>query len=98
MLPSATFTYADEGEGPVLLAVHGLPGSHRDFRWLASALAGRVRLVRVDMPGFGATTMREPPSKWPELAALVVAFAHEVIGGPYAVLGHSFGGPLATEI
>ncbi|MBC8073771.1 MAG: alpha/beta fold hydrolase [Deltaproteobacteria bacterium] len=88
----------DEGAGPVLLAVHGLPGTHRDFRWLASALAGRVRLVRLDMPGFGATTIRETPRKWPELAALVVAFARVVIGGPYAVLGHSFGGPMATEI
>jgi len=23
----------DEGAGPVVLGVHGLPGTHRDFRW-----------------------------------------------------------------
>ncbi len=82
----------------MLLAIHGLPGTHRDFRWLASALQERVRLVRPDMPGFGGTAMREPPRRWGELAALVRAFAAEVIRGPYAVLGHSFGGPLATHV
>jgi pimeloyl-ACP methyl ester carboxylesterase len=98
VLSRGTITYTDEGEGPALLAIHGLPGTHRDFRWLASALRGQLRLVRLDMPGFGGTTMREPPRDWSELAALVRAFAAEVIGGPYAVLGHSFGGPLATHV
>jgi pimeloyl-ACP methyl ester carboxylesterase len=98
VLPHATVTYTDEGEGPVLLAVHGLPGSHRDFRWLSSAFAGRVRIVRIDMPGFGGTAMREPPRSWPALADVVVAFAAEVIGARYAVLGHSFGGPLASQV
>lgn len=37
------------------MAVHGLPGTVRDFRWLAPALSDEVRLVRLDMPGFGAT-------------------------------------------
>lgn len=98
VLPHATITYTDEGDGPVLLAIHGLPGSHRDFRWLAAALRNEVRLVRIDMPGFGGSAMRDPPRAWPKLAALVSAFAEQVIGGPYAVLGHSFGGPLATHV
>lgn len=98
VLPRGTITYTDEGDGPALLAIHGLPGTHRDFRWLAAALQGRVRLVRLDMPGFGGTTMAEVPSGSIELADFVSAFASEVIGGPYAVLGHSFGGPIATHV
>lgn len=98
MLPNATITYTDEGEGPTLLAIHGLPGSQRDFRWLASAMGARIRLVRIDMPGFGGTAMREPPTSWPELAALVAEFARAVIGSGYAVLGHSFGAPVATHV
>ena len=40
--------YTDEGEGQPLVAVHGLPGSVRDFRWLAPALPESIRLLRVD--------------------------------------------------
>lgn len=29
-LPGGSFTWTDEGQGPVLVAVHGLPGSVRD--------------------------------------------------------------------
>ncbi len=85
------------GDAPVVLALHGLPGSHRDFRWLGAAVAGRVRLVRVDLPGFGETS-GVAPSRWAEIVASVRGFAEAVIGGPHAVLGHSFGAPLATMV
>ncbi|MCO4745216.1 MAG: alpha/beta hydrolase [Proteobacteria bacterium] len=52
-------TYTDEGtEGPPLVMIHGLPGSVRDFRWLEAALRRQqphIRVVRLDMPGFGGT-------------------------------------------
>jgi len=90
--------YTDEGEGPALLAIHGLPGSHRDYRWLAAALAGRVRLVRIDQPGFGDSKIPRPPTDWPAIAAIIAEVAARVIAGPYVVLGHSFGAPLATHV
>jgi pimeloyl-ACP methyl ester carboxylesterase len=95
---AGVLAYTDEGEGPALLAIHGLPGSHRDYRWLAAALHGRVRLVRIDQPGFGATAIDRPPTDWRALAAIVTDFAARVIDGPYTVLGHSFGAPLATHV
>lgn len=55
-LAGETLAYTDEGEGDVVvLAIPGLPGSVRDFRWLAPALGG-VRFVRVELPGFGEST------------------------------------------
>ncbi|MBK6918517.1 MAG: alpha/beta hydrolase [Deltaproteobacteria bacterium] len=88
--------YVDEGEGPALLAIHGLPGSHRDFRWLAPALAGRARLVRIDQPCFGGSGDASP--QWADVARLLARFAADVIGERHAVLGHSFGGPMATAV
>ncbi len=38
--------FSDEGEGPSVLAVHGLPGSGRDFRWLAPRLSPFARVPR----------------------------------------------------
>lgn len=95
---AGTIAYTDEGTGPALLAIHGLPGSHRDYRWLAAALAGRLRLVRIDQPGFGDSEVPRPPTDWHALADIVADFAARVIAGPYAVLGHSFGAPLATHV
>lgn len=89
--------YVDEGAGPCVLAIHGLPGSLRDFRWLASALGDRARLVRLDLPGFGAS-IGDPPREWSAIAEMVCDFAEQIVAAPYVVLGHSFGGPLATVI
>lgn len=52
---------ARRGELPAILAVHGYPGSSRDWRWLAPVLSPAVPFVRVDMPGFGVS----PLKSWP---------------------------------
>ncbi|EDV19590.1 uncharacterized protein TRIADDRAFT_61961 [Trichoplax adhaerens] len=40
----------------IVLAVHGTPGSHHDFRYLAPPLVqAGLRVIRVNLPGFGAT-------------------------------------------
>lgn len=88
----------DEGEGPPILLVHGLPGSTRDFRYLAPALvdAGQ-RAIRVDLPGFGAS-----PSRRGLTAADHGAFLAEVIDAlglrRPLVLGHSMGAPYTVAL
>ncbi len=48
--------YTDEGSGAVsVVAVPGLPGRSRDFGTLAPLLAAHVRLIRVDLPGYGGS-------------------------------------------
>lgn len=54
-LPSGPLAVADDGAGVPIVAVHGLPGSSRDFRWLVPCLVPRFRVVRIDLPGFGDT-------------------------------------------
>lgn len=94
-LAEGPFSYTDEGEGPVLVALHGLPGSARDYRWLAPALAG-VRLIRIEQPGFGGTPRRTEPSPRLFDRARFVTRALDALGiDRCAVLGHSMGGPLA---
>ncbi len=93
----ASIAYTDEGSGPCVLALHGLPGSVRDFRWLGAAIGDRARLVRVDLPGFGESR-GDAPRSWSEIVDVVHELAARVIASPYVVLGHSFGGPLATMV
>lgn len=92
--------YTDEGEGMCVLALHGMPGSHREFRWIANELGRDVRLVRVDLPGFGASTgsRLELPQSLAAIADVMRRFAERVVAGPYVVLGYSFGAPLATLV
>ena len=92
--------YTDEGSGDVtIVAVPGLPGSGRDFRWLAPALTDRYRVIRVDPPGYGAT----PRSRWagmttPERADAVTRVVDELDVWPVALVGHSAGGGVVAHI
>jgi len=47
--------YRDEGKGPPLLLVHGTSSSLHTWDGWVRELAGRRRIVRVDLPGFGLT-------------------------------------------
>ena len=92
-----TFTYTDEGAGPAVVAVHGLPGSARDFRWLGAALPPTVRFVRLEMPGFGGTPLETEPGATLGARGAFVAEAVQALGLEGCVLvGHSMGGGVVT--
>jgi len=93
------FAYTIEGDGPPLLMLHGLPGSSRDFRWLCSALGGRVRAVRLEQPGFGATPAETETGVTLAHRARFVITAADALGlERFAVLGHSISGPVAMAV
>jgi pimeloyl-ACP methyl ester carboxylesterase len=58
--------YDRTGEGPPVVALHGWPGSRRDYRDVAAALGGTVDLVVPDLRGFGESDRHEAP---PEASA-----------------------------
>ena len=98
-LERGPFAYTEEGAGPTALAIHGLPGSVRDFRWLASALDGRVRFVRLDQPGFGATPVRTGTGARLPDRVRFVRDAIDALGlDRVTLLAHSMGGPLAMAV
>jgi pimeloyl-ACP methyl ester carboxylesterase len=95
-LANGPAVYTDEGQGPVILAVHGLPGSVRDFRWLAPQLSGFARVVRIDLPGFGETPLETEPDASPAgRARLVLELARALELERPVLLGHSMGGVVA---
>lgn len=92
--------YTDEGGGETtILAIPGLPGSGRDFRWLAPALSDRYRVIRVDPPGYGAS----PRSAWagmstPERANEVWRVIDHLGVSSVALIGHSAGGAVVAHM
>jgi pimeloyl-ACP methyl ester carboxylesterase len=93
-----SFTYTSEGKGFPIVAVHGLPGSARDFRWLGAALPRSVRFVRLELPGFGATPLATAPGPRIDERGRFVAEALGALGIERCVLlGHSMGGGVALS-
>lgn len=93
-------SYTDEGRGErVVLAMPGLPGTVRDFRWLAPRIAERHRVVRLDLPGFGGsprTGSRGMTTAGRAEAALALIDALAL--GRVALLAHSSGSTPAAWI
>jgi pimeloyl-ACP methyl ester carboxylesterase len=99
-LPTGPASITDEGPrdaAHTFLLVHGLPGSVRDFRWLVPPLAAAARVVRLEMPGFGATPLATGPSPSVEArAAFVIAVADALDLARPVLVGHSMGGVVGT--
>lgn len=92
------FSYTDEGEGPVLVGVHGLPGSARDFRYVGGALPSTVRLIRLELPGFGETPASSASGATIADRGNFVLAALDALKLERVVLfGHSMGGPVAVH-
>ncbi len=91
--PLGAISVAEEGprDARAVLCLHGIPGSARDFRYLGPHLARRLRVVRLEMPGFGSSAAGEVAtvSGWAEVT---IAVADALGLERFALLGHSFGG------
>jgi pimeloyl-ACP methyl ester carboxylesterase len=91
--------YTDEGDGPAIMAVPGLPGSGRDFRWLAPALSDRFRVVRIDPPGYGASARTDWAGMPTAERAKCVTDLIDSLGiAPVVLIGHSAGGAVVAHI
>lgn len=96
-------TYTDDGRGePVLVLIPGVPGSVRDFRWLAAALqavAPEARIVRINLPGFGGTDERLGGDMSVSVRAMFVTEVLEELGlERFLLCGHSMGGAVAIAV
>lgn len=89
--------YQDCGTGRVILLLHGWKDSLATFDALVPYLAENFRVVRLDLPGFGATQF--PQSNWnlESYAQFVEAFIAKLQLDVYALVGHSFGGRIAIK-
>jgi pimeloyl-ACP methyl ester carboxylesterase len=81
-----------EGDGPVVVAAHGITASHVAWQAVADALDGRVRLVAPDLRGRGASAGLPGPWGMKAHARDLVAVASHFDAERPLVVGHSMGG------
>jgi pimeloyl-ACP methyl ester carboxylesterase len=90
--------YVDFGgpdDGPAVVLVHGLGGSHLNWDLFAPLLTPHVRVWAIDLPGFGRS---EPGGRSTSVQANVAVlhrFLAEVVGEPVVLVGNSMGGMIS---
>ena len=80
------------GDGPVVLAAHGITANSVSFTRLAQELGGRVRLVAPDLRGRGRSNGLPGPYGMAAHAADLIAVADHLGAERPALAGHSMGG------
>ena len=90
--------YAEAGSGPVVLLLHQTPRSHDEFREVQPLLAGRHRVIAVDMPGFGQSVRLPAPQTIEQFARGVLAFLDALGLEQVSILGHHTGGAVGIEL
>jgi pimeloyl-ACP methyl ester carboxylesterase len=84
--------YWEQGQGPVLLLLHGFLGSSRCWQPLVTQLHEQFRCISLDLLGFGDSA--KPKIRYD--VATEVYFVHQVAQSlgltTFSLIGHSFGG------
>jgi pimeloyl-ACP methyl ester carboxylesterase len=83
-------------DGPLLVAVHGLGGSHLNWMAVAPWLTRRSRLVAVDLVGHGRTPVGGRTADVEGHRRLLDGVLRAVADGPAVVVGNSMGGLVAA--
>ncbi|MEU7701622.1 alpha/beta hydrolase [Streptomyces sp. NPDC039028] len=110
--PATAIHYAEKGEGPALLLVHGHPFDHTMWQPQIDRFARTHRVIAPDLRGYGATPLRTAPgpggaprdAEAPEATGLD-AFAADLVAvldalhvDDCVVAGLSMGGQIAMEL
>lgn len=89
---SIAVNYIDEGEGEMILLLHGWGANITLYAGVIKALSQNHRVIALDMPGFGKTS--EPPEPWcvDDYVDFVIKFLASFGFNKFSVVVHSFGG------
>jgi len=89
---------ADDTPKPLILFIHGSPGSWKDFvRYLNDPeLRAKAHMISVDRPGFGSGPVE--PSMTRQCENIAPLLDKAAPGQRVVVLGYSYGGPMAVRL
>ena len=90
--------YVDVGEGPPIVLIHGANGNVRDWTFsMVDRLKADFRVIAIDRPGHGYSDRAPQDGANPEVQAALIAAAADQLGVSKAIIvGHSWGGAVAT--
>jgi pimeloyl-ACP methyl ester carboxylesterase len=83
-------------DGPTVVLVHGLGGSHLNWDLFAPLLTPHARVHALDLPGFGRSEPGERTANVRDNVLVLDRFIREVTGGPVVLVGNSMGGMISV--
>ncbi len=86
------------GDGPPILALHGLASTGHWYELTAALLSNEYRIIAPDQRGHGKTTQAESGYDWPTLASDAAGLMDSLDIDQASVLGHSWGGHVASSL
>lgn len=87
------------GSGSIIFLIHGTGASTHSFRALAPILAGRYRVISVDLPGHAYTRcLSNHPASLPHVALALGRLLRDLDAVPVMVVGHSAGAAIALRM
>jgi pimeloyl-ACP methyl ester carboxylesterase len=89
--------YTDEGDGLVILMLHGWKESLHAFDAYVSPLSKSYRVVRLDLPGFGGSEMPKTTWSLDDYVWIVALFIAKLELDVEILVGHSMGGRIALK-
>jgi pimeloyl-ACP methyl ester carboxylesterase len=96
-LHGRSVTYAEAGEGPVLVLIHGMGGNFENWQEVIEPLARNHTVIAPDLPGHGESAPGGGDYSIGALSAglrdLLIALGHERA----TLVGHSLGGGIAMQ-
>src|ERR687894_3249427 len=83
-------------DGPTVVLVHGLGGSHLNWDLFAPLLTPHARVHALDLPGFGRSEPGHRTANVRDNVVVLDRFIREVTGGPVVLVGNSMGGMVSV--
>lgn len=97
-IDNISVNYIDEGEGDVILLLHGWGCNITLYDGIIKILTSAHRVVAPDMPGFGKTS--EPPEPWrvDDYVDFITKFLNGLDIKEFSAVVHSFGGRVLFKL
>jgi len=90
--------YRDKGQGQVILCLHALGHSSKDFQSLYSFSGDRFRVISVDFPGHGRSGANSEPASSLNYHRVIERLLGELGLANLIVVGNSIGGAVAMRL
>jgi pimeloyl-ACP methyl ester carboxylesterase len=90
--------YKIEGQGPVIVFLHGHMESLQIWKKYSKKLCARFRVIRVNLPGHGKSSVFSEIHSMEFMAEAVLAVLHNEKVEKALIVGHSMGGYVALAL
>ena len=88
-----------QGNGPVLILIHGLLGNSNNFNALAKTLADRYTVYSIDRPGSGfSTRYKRTSASFEQQSKMILEWMEKENITSASIAGHSMGGGIALRM